>query len=77
MRSRPHVELPSNEPAGFGRRRVCSVTRLLYIIGLTIGGWLGWWGGAQVGLTTAFILSSIGSVAGVYVGWRIHRDYLD
>ncbi len=53
------------------------MTRLLYIIGLTIGGWLGWWGGAQVGLTTAFILSSIGSVAGVYVGWRIHRDYLD
>jgi hypothetical protein len=42
----------------------------------TILGWAGWWIGAQVGLMTGFVLSSLGSVAGVYLGWRINRDYL-
>ncbi len=32
--------------------------------------------GAKVGLMTGFVVSSIGSLAGVYVGWRINRDYL-
>jgi hypothetical protein len=53
------------------------VTRLLYLIGLTVGGWLGWWLGAKIGLTTAFVLSSAGSIAGVYLAWRILRDYFD
>lgn len=53
------------------------MTRLVYLIGLTIGGWAGWWLGGQFGLTVAFILSSIGSIVGVYAGWRIHRDYLE
>jgi hypothetical protein len=25
---------------------------------------------------TGFVLSCIGSIIGVYVGWRINRDYL-
>lgn len=53
------------------------MARLLILIGLTIGGWLGWWLGAKLGLTTAFILSSIGSIGGVYLGWRINRDYFE
>ena len=43
---------------------------------MTVLGYIGWWMGAKVGLMTAFALSSIGSVAGIYVGWRIDRDYL-
>lgn len=44
---------------------------------MTILGWVGWWIGSPGGLMTAFLLGSAGSFAGVYVGWRIHRDYLD
>ena len=51
--------------------------KLCILIGVTVLGWVGWWLGAFVGLMTAFILSGIGSILGVYVGWRIHRDYLD
>ena len=37
---------------------------------------VGWWLGDYVGLMTAYVLSGVGSLAGVYVGWRINRDYL-
>ena len=50
--------------------------RLCMFIGMTVLGWIGWWIGAKLGLTTGFVLSGIGTVAGVYVGWRINRDYL-
>ncbi len=52
------------------------MNRLLIFIGMTIFGWVGWWIGAKVGFWTAFMLSGIGSIVGVYVGWRINRDYL-
>ena len=39
-------------------------------------GWAGWWIGSGGGLMTAFLLSGAGSFLGVYVGWRLHRDYL-
>lgn len=51
--------------------------KLCILVGATVLGWVGWWLGAFVGLMTAFILSGIGSMLGVYAGWRIHRDYLD
>lgn len=50
--------------------------KLCIFIGMTVLGWIGWWLGAKVGFVTGFALSGIGSMAGVYVGWRIHRDYL-
>ena len=52
------------------------MNRLCIFLGMTVLGWVGWWIGDQVGLMTGFVLSSLGSVAGVYVGWRINRDYL-
>jgi hypothetical protein len=52
------------------------VNKLCIFLGMTILGWTGWWIGARVGLMTAFILSGIGSMVGVYAGWRINRDYL-
>jgi hypothetical protein len=52
------------------------MNRLCIFLGMTVLGWVGWWIGAHVGLMTAFLLSSVGSVGGAYVGWRIHRDYL-
>ena len=53
--------------------------RLLFFIGMTLGGYVGWWVGEYVGLgfMGAFLVSSLGSAGGVYVAWRIMRDYLE
>jgi membrane protein implicated in regulation of membrane protease activity len=50
--------------------------KLCIFIGMIAGSYIGWWLGAKVGITLAFIASSIGSIIGVYLGWRINRDYL-
>ena len=50
--------------------------KLLIFIGMTVGGWAGWALGERFGIMTAFILSTLGSLAGVILGWRIGRDYL-
>jgi len=52
------------------------MNKLCIFIGMTVLGWVGWWIGSMVSVMTAFMLSGIGSVLGVYVGWRINRDYL-
>ena len=48
-----------------------NMSKLLAFVGATIGGALGWWLGARVGMMTAFFLSVVGTAAGVYVGRRI------
>ena len=53
------------------------VKKLCIFIGMTVIGSAGWWLGEKVGFMTAFILSGIGSMAGVYLGWRINRDYFE
>jgi hypothetical protein len=50
--------------------------KLCIIVGIVVFGWIGWWIGAKIGFMTAYVLSTLGSMAGVYVGWRIYRDYL-
>jgi hypothetical protein len=49
--------------------------KLLIFIGMTVGGWMGWWLGERFGIMTAFILSTLGSLGGVILGWRIGRSY--
>ncbi len=52
--------------------------KLLIFLGMTVFGWLGWWIGNNLGgFLTAFILSGVASMIGVYVGWRINRDYFE
>ena len=53
------------------------MNKLSIFICVTIMGWVGWWLGAKIGIMTGYILSGIGSLLGVYVGWRINRDYLE
>lgn len=53
------------------------MNRLCIFLGMTLIGWLGWWIGAKVGFMTAFFLSGLGSMVGVYVGWRINRNYFE
>ena len=54
------------------------MNRLLTFIGVTVGGYIGWWAGDYVGLGLmgTFLVSSVGSMVGIYVAWRIMRDYL-
>ena len=49
--------------------------KLLIWIGISVGGWLGWWLGAKLGMGWAFSLSAAGSIAGVFVGWKIAQDH--
>ena len=49
--------------------------RLCIIMSMTLVGAVGWWVGAKIGLITAFILSGVGSMAGIYLGWRINRTF--
>ncbi|MCY2986499.1 MAG: hypothetical protein NTY19_01315 [Planctomycetota bacterium] len=54
------------------------MNRLLIFIGMTVGGCLGWYAGDYFGcgLMTTFMVSNLGSIAGVYLAWRVGRDYL-
>jgi len=45
-------------------------------IGMSVFGWLGWWLGERYGVMAAFVVSGLGSLVGVYAGWRIYRDFL-
>ena len=56
-----------------------TMNRMMMFIGMTLGGWVGWWAGDYVGLGImgALLVSSLGSFAGVYLTWRIMRDYLE
>ena len=46
-------------------------------IGATVGGYAGWYLGAPVGIMTAFMLSMVGTGAGLYLGRRFVRDHLE
>ena len=52
------------------------MSKLCMFFGAFVFGWVGWWLGSGIGVMTAFLLSSFASMVGVYVGWRINRDYL-
>jgi hypothetical protein len=44
-------------------------------LGATILGYVGWYIGAKVGMTTAFILSMVGTGVGIYYGRKIAQYY--
>jgi cadmium resistance protein CadD (predicted permease) len=52
------------------------VTKLLIFIAATIGGSIGWWLGAFVGIMTAFMVSIVGTAAGVYIARRWASGYI-
>ncbi len=61
----------------FSEARAQGMSKLLAIVGATVGGGLGWWLGALVGVATAFFLSVLGTAGGVYLGRRVSRQYLE
>lgn len=50
--------------------------KLLIFVGINLGGCVGWELGERFGTLTAFVVSGIGSLAGVYAGWWVARKYL-
>jgi hypothetical protein len=53
------------------------MNRLCIFMGMIVFGGIGWWIGSKIGgLMAALWISTLGSIVGVYVGWRINRDYL-
>jgi hypothetical protein len=50
--------------------------RLLNLVGMSIGGWLGWAIGARVSFFTAFILGMVGTGVGLYFTQRVARGLL-
>ncbi|MBW2057801.1 MAG: hypothetical protein JRJ26_09945 [Deltaproteobacteria bacterium] len=52
------------------------MNKLCIFLAMSVFGWAGWWIGRHFGFMAGYILSLIGSIAGVYIGWRIYRDYL-
>ncbi len=52
------------------------MVRLLYFAGISVGGAVGWWVGSYEGFWTAMIVSTLGSLVGVYAAYRLTRDYL-
>ena len=54
------------------------MNRLLMFIGIIVGGYVGWYVGDYFGfgLMGDFLVSTVGSMIGVYAAWRVMRDYL-
>jgi hypothetical protein len=50
--------------------------RLLYLVGISVGGAVGWWAGSYEGIWTAFIASTVGSIVAFYAVYRLTRDYV-
>jgi hypothetical protein len=62
------------------RRRVAYWVKMgtfFAIVGSSIGGWLGWVVGAKIGFMSAYMLSVVGTAAGVYYGRRLYAGLLD
>jgi len=50
------------------------MTKLCCWIGVFVGGWLGWFLGGLLGIGWAFAISSLGSIAGIFIGWKISQE---
>jgi uncharacterized membrane protein YjjB (DUF3815 family) len=51
------------------------MTKILIFFASTAGGYAGWWVGSFGGTAAAFIVSMIGTAAGVYYGRRFAMEY--
>ena len=51
------------------------MTKLCIFVGTTIGGYVGWEAGEAVGfgMVGAFLASGVGSILGVYYGWKLAK----
>ena len=53
-----------------------NLTTVLGWTGATLGGGIGWWAGAPAGMFTAFVMSTVGTGIGLYLGRRLGDQLL-
>jgi len=51
------------------------MNKVAAFVGATVGGYAGWWLGSQAGIMTVFLVSIVGTAAGVYFGRRVAQHY--
>lgn len=51
--------------------------KIVLLLSITIFGSIGWWLGAHIGIMTAYLISFVASLLGVYAGVRINQNYLN
>lgn len=77
------MSLIGTEHTGANRRSsICprgsgQVYKLLDLLGIIVGGWIGWFVGAWAGMFVGFITSAIGFALGLNLAQRFERDYLE
>lgn len=47
------------------------MNKIILMTGMSAGGWAGWWLGSPVGFMAAFVLSVLGTAAGIVVARRL------
>ena len=52
------------------------MNKIIALIGMSLGGWVGWVVGAWISLGVAFVLSLVGSAFGLYFSRRLASEYL-
>ena len=50
---------------------------LLALMISTLLGWIGWWVGDFIHIAAALIISTVASMYGFYLGWKLNADYLE
>ncbi|HYR99000.1 MAG TPA: hypothetical protein VEO58_08285 [Gemmatimonadales bacterium] len=53
------------------------MSKILTFLGASVGGAVGWWLGAPIGMMTAFVVSMLGTGVGMYAGHWIAGRLLD
>ena len=51
--------------------------KFLIFVSLNVFGAIGWELGEPFGVMTAFLVSGVGSIAGVFIGWWAARRWLE
>lgn len=49
---------------------------LILMVSSVLGG-IGWWVGDFINFAAALIISTVASFYGLYLGWKLHSDYLE
>ena len=49
---------------------------LIIVVGTAMGGGIGWWLGAHIGVMTAYIMSIVGTAASYYYCRRFIREHM-
>lgn len=54
-----------------------TMKKICLLVAITLCSWLGWMLGDSFGIMTAYLMSFAGSLAGVFLGCFINRQYLN